>query len=119
VKSADFFRYDDFPLWITLEDGTHAAVTPLHPRNSGRGNLRLVYGRHGSTAGDLVAEAQSRGKMAVVPPDSKIALKAFKAQIPPGSTTHLCRCRPPGRRSSRMRAGFRCAVRDLNPEPAD
>lgn len=87
VKSADFFRYDDFPLWVEMEDGTNAAVTPLHPRNSARGQLRLVYGRHGSTAGNLVAEAQREHKMAVLPPDGAIALKVFEAQIPPGSTT--------------------------------
>lgn len=104
VKSADFIRYDDFPLWITLEDGTHAAVTLLHARGSGDGHLRLVFGRHGSIAGNLVAEAQQKGKMAVLPPDSPIALAAFREQIPRGSKTASVPLATRSRRGTRRTA---------------
>lgn len=87
VKAADFIRYDDFPLWVTLPDGTHAAVTPLNRRGSGDGHLRLVHARHGSPAAQALADAQDRGQMAIVRPDSKLALRVFAEQIEPGSRT--------------------------------
>lgn len=87
VKGADFVRYDDFPFWVTLPDGTDAAVTPLNRRGSGDGHLRLVYGLHGTLAGEVIAAAQKTEQMAVIRPDSKIALKVFERQIPPGSRT--------------------------------
>lgn len=87
IKDADFIKYDDFQLWVTLPDQTHAAVTPLMPRGSGDGRLRLAYARHGSKAGDALADAQDSGKMAIFPPDSDLALQAFAQQIEPGSRT--------------------------------
>ncbi|WCD96644.1 DUF6424 family protein [Streptomyces sp. HUAS 31] len=87
IKAADYFRYDDFQLWVTLPDGTNAGVTPVGRRGSGEGELRIVHARHGSAAGDAVAEAQRRHMMAVVPPDSPIALAAFEQQIPRGART--------------------------------
>ena len=87
VKGADFIKYDDFQLWVTLPDGTHAAVTPLGRRDSGDGHLRLVYARHGSRAADAIAAAQASGRMATLPPDSDLALQAFKQQIEPGRRT--------------------------------
>ncbi|MFE0517073.1 DUF6424 family protein, partial [Streptomyces sp. NPDC058964] len=35
VKGADFVRYDDFQLWVTLPDGTHGAVAPVDRGGSG------------------------------------------------------------------------------------
>ncbi|MFC5216855.1 DUF6424 family protein [Streptomyces coerulescens] len=87
IKAADYFRYDDFQLWVTLPDGTNAGVTPVSRRGSGDGHLRIVHARHGTAAGDAVAEAQRRHMMAVVPPDSPIALAAFEQQIPRGART--------------------------------
>ncbi|MFJ7073064.1 DUF6424 family protein [Streptomyces sp. NPDC098781] len=85
IKAADFFRYDDFELWVTLPDGTNAGVTPVGRRGSGDGHVRIVHARHGTPAGDALAEAQRRRMMAVVPPDSPIALAAFEQQIPRGA----------------------------------
>ncbi|MCL8013461.1 DUF6424 family protein [Streptomyces sp. AS02] len=87
IKSADYFRYDDFQLWVTLPDGTNAGVTPVGRRGSGDGQVRIVHARHGTPAGDALAEAQRRRMMAVVPPESPIALAAFEQQIPRGAKT--------------------------------
>ncbi|MEU6669166.1 DUF6424 family protein [Streptomyces sp. NPDC046727] len=84
VKGADFFRYDDFQLWVTLPDGTHGAVTPVDRRGSGDGHVRLVLASEGSQAADTLAEAQEQGLMAVLPPNSSPALQAFAGQIEPG-----------------------------------
>lgn len=87
TKSADFFKYDDFNLWVTLPDGTHAGVAPVDRRGSGDGQVRIVHARHGTPAGEAVAEAQRRRMMAVFPPDSRMALDAFEQQIPPGAAS--------------------------------
>ncbi|MEU6604376.1 DUF6424 family protein [Streptomyces shenzhenensis] len=87
VKGADFVRYDDFELWVTLPDGTHGAVAPVDRRGSGDGHVRLVHVPEGSKAADTVAEAQEQGLMAVLPPNSSAALQAFAGQIAPGRRT--------------------------------
>jgi len=80
VKAADFFRYDDFQLWVTLPDGTHAAVSPVGRRGSGDGRIRLLYARHGTPASAALIHAQ-REHMAVILPDtSREALQAFAKQ---------------------------------------
>ncbi|MEU2062702.1 DUF6424 family protein [Streptomyces sp. NPDC013455] len=87
VKGADFVRYEDFQLWVTLPDGTHGAVTPVDRRGSGDGHVRLVHAPEGSRAAGTLAEAQDLGLMAVLPPNSSTALQAFSAQIEPGQRT--------------------------------
>ncbi|WP_225823472.1 DUF6424 family protein [Streptomyces naphthomycinicus] len=87
VKGADFFRYDDFQLWVTLPDGTHGAVTPVDRRGSGDGHVRLVLASEGSRAADTLADAQEHGLMAVLPPNSSAALQAFAGQLEPGQRT--------------------------------
>jgi hypothetical protein len=51
VKSADYFRYDDFELRVRLPDDTDAAVTPVDRRGSGDGHVRVVHAWHGTPAG--------------------------------------------------------------------
>jgi hypothetical protein len=80
VKAGDFIRYDDFQLWVTLDDGTHAAVTPLQPRHSGDGRVRVLFARHGTAAGSAVAQAQQHGKAVILPADDPIARVAFSEQ---------------------------------------
>jgi hypothetical protein len=80
VKSADFFRRDDFQLWVTLPDGTHGAVTPLAPRGSGDGRVRLVFARHGTPQGDAMATAQREHKAVILPPEHPLARQAFARQ---------------------------------------
>jgi hypothetical protein len=103
VKGADFVRYDDFQLWVTLPDGTHGAVAPVDRRGSGDGHVRLAFVPEGSEAAATVAEAQDLGLMAVLPANSSVALQAFAQQVPPGRRTAsgpLTHSAPPGRRSS-------------------
>ncbi|RJQ81621.1 DUF6424 family protein [Amycolatopsis panacis] len=80
VKAGDFIRYDDFPLWVTLDDGTHVAVTPVSPRGQGDGRVRMVFARHGTSAGDAVALAQEEHKAVILPDDHPVAREAFKQQ---------------------------------------
>ncbi|MGW7378364.1 DUF6424 family protein [Streptomyces sp. NPDC054794] len=87
VKGADFVRFDDFQLWVTLPDGTHGAVAPVDRRGSGDGHVRLTFVPEGSAAAQTLARAQDLGLMAVLPPNSSAARQAFSRQIAPGSRT--------------------------------
>jgi hypothetical protein len=80
AKAGDFIRYDDFELWVTLPDGTHGAVTPLSPRGSGDGRVRLIYARHGTPEGDAVARAQRQHKAVVLPREHPVAREAYARQ---------------------------------------
>lgn len=80
IKSGDFIRFDDFQLWVTLPDKTHAAVAPMSARGSGDGRVRIMYARHGSRGGDAVAAAQRGHRMAVAAAGSEIAAQAFARQ---------------------------------------
>ena len=83
VKAADFFRYDDFRLWVTLPDGTHAAVAPVGRRGSGDGRVRLMYARHGTTASAALIRAQRDHKAVILPDTSGEARQAFlRQQLP-------------------------------------
>jgi hypothetical protein len=101
VKGADFFRYEDFELWVTLPDGTHGAVAPVDRRGSGDGHVRLVHVSEESEAAGAFLEAQEQGKMAVLPPNSSVALQAFARQIESGRRTASG---PPAASSRRARA---------------
>jgi hypothetical protein len=80
AKAGDFIRYDDFRLWVDVLDGTHAAVTPLSPRGSGDGRVRLFYARHGTQEGDAVALAQAERKAVILPSGHELAQQAFAEQ---------------------------------------
>jgi hypothetical protein len=80
VKAADFFRYDDFQLWVTLPDGTHAAVSPVGRRGSGDGRVRLLYARHGTDASDALIYAQREHRAVILPDTSGEARQAFLFQ---------------------------------------
>lgn len=73
MKGADVVRYDDFPLWVTLPDGTRGAVAPVDRRGSGDGQVRLAFVPEGSAAASTIAEAQDRRLMAVLPANSRSA----------------------------------------------
>jgi Family of unknown function (DUF6424) len=80
VKAGDFIRHDDFVLWVTLADGTHAAVTPVGRRGSGDGRVRLVYARPGTAAADALLAAQRGGRAVILPADHPVAEQAFRHQ---------------------------------------
>jgi hypothetical protein len=80
IKGGDFVRYDDFVLWVTIEDGTHAAFAPVDRRGSQDGRAELLYARHGTAAGDALTVAMKANKTVIVERDHPAALEAFKHQ---------------------------------------
>jgi hypothetical protein len=80
VKAGDFIRRADFVLWVTLDDGTHAAFAPVDRRGSNDGRAELLYARHGTPAGDALVAAIKADKTVIVPADHPAALEAFQYQ---------------------------------------
>jgi hypothetical protein len=80
VKAGDFIRHDDFVLWVTLDDGTHAAVGPVGPRGSGDGRVRLLYARHGTAASAALLAAERDGRAVILAADHPVARAAFRHQ---------------------------------------
>jgi Family of unknown function (DUF6424) len=80
IKDGDFIRYDDFKLWVTIEDGTHAAFAPVAPRGSGDGHAELLYARHGTAASEALSAAMKQHKSVIAPPNHRAARTAFKHQ---------------------------------------
>lgn len=81
IKGADFFRHDDFVLWVTNpEDGTNAAVVPVARRGRGDWRVQLVHARHGTRAGDALDTAVAEDKALILPPDHPLAVEAFQHQ---------------------------------------
>lgn len=80
IVDIEMIKHDDFTLFVTLPDGTHAAVVPISPRGSGVSDVQVVYARHGSHTGDLLQRAHDNGKPVVLSGDSEIAKKAFENQ---------------------------------------
>lgn len=86
VKAADFVRYDDFQLWVVLPGSSaFAAVTPVAPRGSGDGRVRLLFAPDGTPAGDAVTEGQVARRQLVLPADHPVAVRAFALQSLPTS----------------------------------
>ena len=80
IVDIELFKHDDFNLFVTLPDGTHAAVVPVAPRGSGNADVQVVYARHGSKMGDLVNKMHDAGSPVVVTAGSDISNQAFKNQ---------------------------------------
>jgi hypothetical protein len=102
VQEIEYFKYDDFVLWVQDSTGNPAAVVPVASRGSGDGRVRVLYATPGTplaeelakTAAptpaeglvgdidpDAVAEPLSQGL--ILNEDSLLAQQAFSKQPGP------------------------------------
>jgi hypothetical protein len=80
VTEIDYFRYDDFQLWVTDEDGQPAAVVPVAPRGSGESRVRVVHSTAGTKLHTEAMDADRAGEYLEKPGDSQLAKQAFRWQ---------------------------------------
>jgi len=80
ITDIQFFKRDDFILWVVDDEGRAAAVTPLAPRGSGDGRVQVVYAEPGSGLAAAQDHAEVEGRALVLPPEHPMALQAFKLQ---------------------------------------
>jgi Family of unknown function (DUF6424) len=74
IKDIDFFKRDDFTLWVVdPASGVHVAVAPVAPRGSGDGRVAVIYAPPGHPLAPVDAHV-------VLEADHPIAQQAFAAQ---------------------------------------
>lgn len=80
IVDIQFFKRDDFTLWVVDGEGNTAAVTPLAPRGSGDGRVQVVYAQPGSKLAAAKHEQERHGKALVLPPAHPLAAQAYRLQ---------------------------------------
>ena len=86
IADIQFFKHDDFTLWVTdPESGQPAAVTPAGPRGSGNGSVVVAYATPGTALAAQHAAAHRAGQQLVLPPDHPMARQAFAKQTAPAA----------------------------------
>jgi hypothetical protein len=80
ITDIQFFKHDDFILWVTDQQGQVAAVTPVGARGSGDGRVQVVYSTEGTALHAQHAAADAAGKQLILPPDHPLARQAFRLQ---------------------------------------
>jgi hypothetical protein len=82
ITDIQFFKHDDFALWVTDSQGNPAAVAPVAPKGSGDGRVRVVYATPGSALSADHQQAHSQNKPLILPADHELAQQAFAKQQP-------------------------------------
>ena len=78
-----FFKRDDFPLWVTDQQGNPAAVAPVSPPGSGDGRVHVLYATPGSDLAGQVSQSEAQGQPLILDPSHPLAQQAFAQQTGP------------------------------------
>ena len=77
IADIQLFKYDDFQLWVTDEEGNPAAVAPVSRRGSGDACVHVLYATPGSRLARRAAQAQRDEVPLILGPDHPISLQAY------------------------------------------
>jgi hypothetical protein len=80
ITDIQLFKHDDFQLWVVDHEGELAAVTPAHPRGSGRSEVNVAYATPGTQLQRRWIAAHQRGQRLELSGDHPLARQAFAAQ---------------------------------------
>lgn len=80
VADIQLFKYDDFQLWVTDEEGNPAAVAPVARRGSGDARVHVLYATPGSALAQQKQAAEDTKAALVLGPDHPISKQAYKSQ---------------------------------------
>lgn len=80
IVDIETFKYDDFTLFVTAEDGTTVAVTPVDRRGSGNGAVQVAWAEPGSDLAQLKIAADANHQSLVLPDAHPVAQAAFALQ---------------------------------------
>src|SRR5215831_15312707 len=98
VTDIEFFKRDDFTLWVVDDEGHDAAVVPTHPHGTGKRDLHVIHTEPGSKLHRMHQAAEARGQGFVLqegdPLHANLARQAF------GNKSHEPK-HPAGERSPR------------------
>jgi hypothetical protein len=85
IADIQLFKYDDFQLWVTDQQGNPAAVAPVDQRGSGNASVHVLYATPGSQLAQQKHEAESAGVPLILGPDHPLSVQAYQNQQAPGS----------------------------------
>ena len=72
IADIQLFKYDDFQLWVTDEEGNPAAVAPVSRRGSGDACVHVLYATPGSRLARRAAQARRDEVPLILGPDHPI-----------------------------------------------
>jgi hypothetical protein len=81
ITDIQLFKYDDFQLWVVDAEGALAAVTPAHPRGSGRGEVNVAFATPGTKLHKRWIAAHKKGQHLQLAASHPLAKQAFAAQL--------------------------------------
>lgn len=80
IADIQFFKYDDFELWVTDAEGHEVAVAPASPRGSGDGRVEVIFATPGTKLHQLHRDAHAENRRLIVAADDPLARQAFAEQ---------------------------------------
>ena len=85
IADIQLFKYDDFQLWVTDQQGNPAAVAPVDQRGSGNASVHVLYATPGSQLAQQKHEAESAGAPLILGPDHPLSVQAYQNQQAPAA----------------------------------
>jgi hypothetical protein len=80
IVDIQLFKYDDFQLWVTDQQGNPAAVAPVSPRGSGNASVHVLYATPGSQLAAQKHAAERANAPLILGPDHPISQQAYMNQ---------------------------------------
>ncbi len=80
IVDIQLFKYDDFQLWVTDEQGNPTAVAPVAARGSGNASVHVLYATPGSRLAAQKQTAEAANTPLVLGPDHPISQQAYVNQ---------------------------------------
>jgi len=80
IADIQLFKYDDFQLWVTDEQGNPAAVAPVAQRGSGDASVHVLYATPGSQLAQQKQVAEQASRPLILGPGHPLSKQAYQNQ---------------------------------------
>jgi hypothetical protein len=80
IADIQLFKYDDFQLWVTDDQGNPAAVAPVDKRGSGNASVHVLYATPGSQLAQQKHAAEKTGAPLILGPEHPLSQQAYQNQ---------------------------------------
>ena len=85
IADIQLFKYEDFQLWVTDQEGNPTAVVPVDKRGSGNASVHVLYATPGSRLARQKHAAERAGAPLILAPDHPLSVQAYQNQPSAGS----------------------------------